>query len=1740
MAVWSRASKHESTPGVGVWERIRSHIPSTPAAPVRAHDVRPTGLPSGVAADVDDVVTRLRPVDPEDVLVLQGAELPPRHRTSTARRTARRRARRVTVAVTTAVAMTLGATGAMPAAALVVSPGTIPGDTFEQDGNFVPNASGKIDWTSAEVTETVVNDALIPFNGGLWDSAFQGSSKEQDPGDWVCQAKEGGVTPGKDNLLRAYVSTRFKASTAYLDLGLIKAEGEGDTHVNVEFNRNGQIVPESLNGPCGITRSQGDFLVAYDFGGTSDLTAEVRLFTWDAANSEWDEVLSGFSATAANNQTAIADDPMVPGTQFVEARTFAEATIQLPSGFLTCPGFGTTNIRSRSSHSIDSALQDKMPTTGVDVSTCGSIVLQKNDDLGAPLAGATFGLYSNSAATGTPIATCLTNAQGVCTFPQVTPGNYYIREISAPSTHNPDPDIVPVTVTFRSQTTVSLPFVNPLILGNLLIRKTHSLGGPVEGVRFFLLQNGVPSTTRNGSPAECTTAANGTCTITGLVPGTYTVREDASTVPSTMTAVADQTVTIVGNQTAEVSFVNPVKPIAIDLVKTVNNVKSITVHQGDTFTYKLSIKNTGQLPLTLTSLTDAANGTPVSLPAGCTGLIGDSLAVGATTSCTYTGTGSVDTTNIANVVGTDVFGRTATDQDNAAVDVINPAITLSKTVNGQESVTLHEGDATTYVITFTNTGDTPLTITSLVDAVDGTPITLSAGCAALVNATPLAVGGTRTCTYSSTAPAGGVANTATVTGVDSLGGPKGTVSANDTAVVNVIDPSITITKTVNGGESDTVHVGDDLVYELTFTNNGDTPLTITSLTDVANGSAVDLPAGCDSLVNSTPLAVGASRTCTYTVAAGTGDVTNTARVVGVDALGKSVNASDTAVVDVIHPLISLVKKVNGQDSVTAHQGDTVTYSLLITNTGDTALTITALTDVAGGKAVTLSQACLDLVGDGLAVGASVSCTYTGTAPADDLTNTATVTGVDSIGGDKGTVQSSDSALVDVIHPTIGITKLVNGEEAVTVHEGDLLTYSVTFTNTGDTPLTISAFGDRANGVVVDLPAACDAYVGVTLQPTESRTCTYTATATAADVNNIASVTGVDSLGGPKGTVSATDDADVTVISPAVQIVKTVNGEKSDTVHEGDELTYDLAITNIGDTPLTLTALTDVANNVNVALPDDCTDLLGTTLAVNETVNCSYTTAATAADVDNVATVVGEDELGKSVNDDDNATVDVLNPDISILKTVNEAPDGTVETVHAGDPLTYRLTITNTGDAPLTITSLTDLANGEDVDLSAGCEGLVGDTLAIGASVFCSYTTTATAADVVNVATVVGEDELGGDKGTVDDDDDAQVDVLNPDIEIVKSVNGEQSVTVHEGDELTYTLEITNTGDAPLTITSLTDVANDDDVTLPEDCLSLVGTTLAVDETVECEYTATATAEDVDNVATVIGEDELGGEKGTVEDDDDAEVDVIDPAIQIVKTVNGADSVKVHAGDELTYKLVITNVGDTDLTLTDLDDVANGTAVNLPDQCSDLLDTELAVGESVQCTYTTIATTQDVTNVASTSGEDELGKEVEDDDDAKVDVINPAIQIVKTANPTEIQGSSGTATFSYVVTNTGDTPLLNVLVTDDILGEIGRIARLEVGESQTLTKTAPVSEAEPVNVGTATGEDELGKKVVDDDDASITFVRGVVVERPAPPAPAPLPRTGAGVALQVAAGLMLIVIGGVAVVPNRRRTLLGSA
>ena len=171
---------------------------------------------------------------------------------------------------------------------------------------------------------------------------------------------------------------------------------------------------------------------------------------------------------------------------------------------------------------------------------------------------------------------------------------------------------------------------------------------------------------------------------------------------------------------------------------------------------------------------------------------------------------------------------------------------------------------------------------------------------------------------------------------------------------------------------------------------------------------------------------------------------------------------------------------------------------------------------------------------------------------------------------------------------------------------------------------------------------------------------------------------------------------------------------------------------------------------------------------------------------------------------------------------------------------------------------------------------------------------------------------------------------------------------------------------------------------------------------------------------------------------------------------------------------------------------------------------LAPGASATCT-TTLTITADRTNIATATGtpSNQAGQplgvpNVTDTDNAVVDIVNPSIQVVKTAG-TAPDGTilylpgGGPVLYTYVVTNTGDTYLTNIPVKDDngtpgVPGDditVCTIAGpLAPGASATCTTTLNIT-ADRTNIATATGtpSNQAGQplgvgNVTDTDDAVV--------------------------------------------------------
>jgi uncharacterized repeat protein (TIGR01451 family) len=295
--------------------------------------------------------------------------------------------------------------------------------------------------------------------------------------------------------------------------------------------------------------------------------------------------------------------------------------------------------------------------------------------------------------------------------------------------------------------------------------------------------------------------------------------------------------------------------------------------------------------------------------------------------------------------------------------VLNPAVKITKTA---DKPAYRVGDTVTFTVTVDDIGDTPLGGIIVTD-----PKTPSC-------ARELPASATFTCTGTVPVPDG--VNTATVTASDRLGRQVG---ATADAKVAMIKPSIAITKDATGP----VRTGETVTFTISVKNTGDVPLTAVNIVD-------DRTPACAKTIGH--LAVAAVHTYECTTVAGLHGFTNAATVTGTDPTQRTVTASDDATFTVLHPGIALVMDVRGP----FRPGDTVTFTLTVKNTGDTPLSEVTVADA-------IAPDCARVLGD-LVVGGTRAYECTMIAPADDVTNVASVTG-------KPGVSSVDGAVVDVVH-----------------------------------------------------------------------------------------------------------------------------------------------------------------------------------------------------------------------------------------------------------------------------------------------------------------------------------------------------------------------------------------------------------------------------------------------------------------------------------------------------------------------------------------------------------------------------------------------------------------------------------------------------------------------------------------------------------------------------------------------------
>ena len=551
------------------------------------------------------------------------------------------------------------------------------------------------------------------------------------------------------------------------------------------------------------------------------------------------------------------------------------------------------------------------------------------------------------------------------------------------------------------------------------------VGSNGQTVTFTLLPGSVGSFT-GSAPHTCTTqtiaSVPGQCTITTVstVAGTDTMRATTTLTLGGVSMTRTTGVAAPGHANSDDAIKHWVKP-SITITK---NPKSQSITQGGTATFTIVVTNNGPVALSNVRITDALSPDCAKTSANIKDLA--SLAPGA--SVTYTcSLANVQSSfvNSATATGTPVGGGPDVSATDTAPVTVTPPPPSGGTPNigitknaapGQKGQTITSGGTATWTIVVTNTGTLTLSNVSVSDPLAPNCNQSGSTIAALASMAP---GASVTYNCSLGNVTANFTNVATATGTGSNGQ---TVTANDSAPVNVTVPPAVIPKPpaskpaidiVKDPKTQSLTIGGTATFKITVTNTGDVTLTDVTVTDQPSPD-------CNRNIGT--LAVGQSKSYTCTKTNVQADFQNVATASGKPPTGARVKATDHATINVAafvppeNPAISIQKNPNhqtvttnlksvhttsGATNTTVKYG-TATFTITVKNIGKSALHSVKVADA-------LSPNCNRNIGN---LGIGKSKTYTCTKPTvtRGFTNTAVASGLSP----KGTkVTAKDSAKVGV-------------------------------------------------------------------------------------------------------------------------------------------------------------------------------------------------------------------------------------------------------------------------------------------------------------------------------------------------------------------------------------------------------------------------------------------------------------------------------------------------------------------------------------------------------------------------------------------------------------------------------------------------------------------------------------------------------------------------------------------------------
>ncbi len=1123
-----------------------------------------------------------------------------------------------------------------------------------------------------------------------------------------------------------------------------------------------------------------------------------------------------------------------------------------------------------------------------------------------------------------------------------------------------------------------------------------------------------------------------------------------------------------------------------------DNDSSATISFGDVLTYTFVVTNTGNTSLQNVKILDAKVGmSPLSCspsqPSLLVPLAGMSCVANYTVTQADVDRGVISNTAILS--STTPGGIAITDESLETVPVPQtPAIQLTKSVqgyiDGDTSGDISTNDVLTYSFVIVNNGNVTLQNVTVADPLSG----LSALSCLPTQGSSLAPNAIMNCTATYTVTQadfdrGEITNLATATGTAPDGSNVLDTSSNLVQTAPAL-PAIALVKSAVP-LSGTIAVNEQITYTLVVSNVGNVTLHDIALEDPLPGLSV---LACNSSLPST-LAPAQSFVCTatYTVTqadVNRGTIRNDAVVTATSPLtstGPLTTTSGLSVTIEQNPSLVFAKRAAPQ-SGTLTPGQSITYTMVVTNDGNVTLSNVVITDTLPGLSpLSCSQPIT------LAPGASNTCTATYLVTQSDvdagkIVNSALVSVTSPLTPTSPITETSGVTITAIQTPSIQMVKSANPNSGL-INPGESISYTMVVTNDGNVTLRNVVITDSLPGLS---PLSCSQ--PITLAPGANNTCTATYVVTQSDLDRglIANSALVSATHPLTPTTALTTTAAVTVtptLTPSLAFAK-VAEPNNGTFALGDLITYTMVVTNDGNLTLSDVAITDTLAGLS---PLNCTQPI--TLAPGTSNTCTATYVVAQSDID----------AGKIINSALVSVTSLLTPTSPITETsrvtvtTTQTPslqmakiaDYPSTALAVGEAITYTMVVTNDGNVTISAVEITDTLPG----LSAlDCTPNQPLDLAPGDNLSCSAIYTITQADVdsgkvVNVADVTGISPTGivTGTGTTTTPPDQ-----NPSVQIVKTAEPTGGALA-VGDTITYTMVATNDGNV-----TLSDVEISDSLPglSPLNCTQPI--TLAPGASNTCSATYVVTQSDLDagrifNSALVSVTSPVTPTTPITETGQVTVTAVQTPSVQMVKTAEPTGGA-LAVGDTITYTMVVTNDGNVTLSDVVITDTLPGLS---PLICTQPIT--LAPGASNTCTATYIVVQSDLdagqivnsalvsvtspvtptTPITTTSGLTLTATQT------------PSLQMVKLADYPSTDLAVGDAiTYTMVVTNDGNVTVDNVFIVDTLPGVSwpdctpSQPLSLAPGEVLTCTSTYIITQddvdnGKVVNVADVTGVSPTG-------------------------------------------------------------------